>query len=81
MKLQPHGANQTSVALADGTVIFFSYQTPVAAFVPGRGYMKTDCRWSRTTSKHVTQWLTREGARDAKEVPQEFFNTLAKGNI
>lgn len=79
MRLKPQGANQTVIELADGTVILFSYETPVAAFVPGRGYFRTDHFWSRTTSKHITQWLGREGIASAQEAPQAFFNTLAQG--
>jgi hypothetical protein len=79
MKLKPHGANQTSLELSDGTVILFSYETPVAAFLPGRGYRRTAQYWSRTTSKHVSQWLAREDAKDVCLESQEFFNALAKG--
>ena len=46
MKLTPIAANQTEVELADGTTVFFSYKTPVAAHVPGEGYYKTDKIWS-----------------------------------
>ena len=78
MKLKPQGANQTTLELADGIVILFSYETPVAAFVPGRGYLVTDQYYSRTTSKHITQWLMRERyAGDAETMPQDFFTTLA----
>lgn len=80
MKLSPQGSNQTTLELVDGTVIFFSYKMPVAAFVPGRGYMRTTTRWSRTTSKHIGQWLAREGAGDVREATQDFFDQLVKGN-
>ena len=62
MKLTPIAANQTEVELADGSTVFFRYRTPVAAHIPGRGYIKTACRWSVTTSKHITQFLVRNGA-------------------
>lgn len=79
MKLKPQGANQTTLELSDGTVIFFSYQTPVAAFIPGRGYMRTEKVWSRTTSKHIGQWLRREGCVDERVVEQAFLDQLTKG--
>jgi hypothetical protein len=56
MKLNNLGSNKTEISFDNGTVIFFSYNTPVAAFVPGRGYLKTTQRYSVTTSKHVNQW-------------------------
>ena len=54
MKVQPIGANQTEVSLADGTEILFSYGTPVAAQVPGKGWIRSAQKWSATTSK--PQW-------------------------
>lgn len=79
MKLTPQGANQTALELTDGTVILFSYKTPVAVFAPGRGYFRTAQFFSRTTSKHIGQWLRKEGAEDVREQPQSFFEELTKG--
>ena len=58
MKVQPIGSNQTQVSLADGTEVLFSYSTPVAALVPGKGWMRTEKTYSVTTSKHVNRWLS-----------------------
>lgn len=41
----------------NGTRIFISYSTPVGAYVPGLGYLKTEKKYSRTTSKQMTFWL------------------------
>jgi hypothetical protein len=30
--------------------VLFSYETPVAAFVPGKGYLRTNVNYSKTTS-------------------------------
>lgn len=81
MKLKPLGSNQTTIELADGTVILFSYETPVAAFVPGQGYCATHKYFSRTTSKHITQWLRANGSSGAAVSlrPQSFFDNLARG--
>lgn len=76
MKLNPIAANQTVLELESGTEILFSYKTPVAAFIPGRGYIKTDCRWSVTTSKHITQYLA--GAK-AETVPQAELDSMLRG--
>lgn len=80
MKLTPIAANQTEVELADGTTVFFSYKTPVAAHVPGEGYCKTERSWSRTTSKHIGQFLRRNGyageMRHVKVYAQSWFDNL-----
>lgn len=78
MKLLPIAANQTELELANGVTVFFSYKTPVAAHIPGEGYVRTEKRWSVTTSKHIGQFLTRNGARDPAAIrPQSFFDSLA----
>lgn len=79
MKLNAIAANQNEIELANGTTVFFSYSTPVAAHIPGVGYVFTDKQWSRTTSKHIGQFIARNGGRKefAGKRPQEFFDTLA----
>ena len=62
MKLNPIGSNQTEVERENGVTIFYSYKTPVAAFVPGKGALCSSTKYSRTTSKHVTQAVQRWGA-------------------
>jgi len=66
MQLQSLGANKTQVDLADGTSVFFSYKTPVAALVPGKGWIRTSTKYSSTTSRHINQWI----AGTATEVDQ-----------
>ena len=71
----------TELTLLDGTVVLFSYQTPVAACLAapvehaGKAtcFVRTDKKWSATTSKHINRWL--DGAR-AKEMPQSFLDSL-----
>ena len=76
MKLHPIAANQTQLDIGQGVEVFFSYQTPVAAFIPGQGYIRTNHKWSRTTSKHITKWLRGYAAQD---VDQSVLDTLVKG--
>jgi hypothetical protein len=57
MIIKQIGSNQTEVMLADGTTVLYSYVTPVAARVPGRGWVRTSQKWSVTTTKHVNRWL------------------------
>lgn len=64
--------NMFSVAFDDGTSILVSYETPVAAYVPGVGMVRTEEFWSVTTSKHIGLW----GARDAKRVSQSYLDKL-----
>jgi hypothetical protein len=52
----------TEVELPNGTTVLFSYSTPVACHIPGQGYYRTTKTWSRTTSKHISQFIRRNGA-------------------
>jgi hypothetical protein len=56
MKIKILGANMTELLL-DNKRILFSYETPVAMWIPGKGYYKTATNWSRKTSKHINKWL------------------------
>lgn len=40
----------------NGMRIFISYATPVGAYVPGLGYLKTSDYYSRTTTRHLSVW-------------------------
>lgn len=57
LKLKPIGPNQNELILPNGNRIFFSYETPVAAFVKERGYIRSEKKYSVTTSRHINQWL------------------------
>ena len=54
MKIQPIAPNQTVLTLAKGTRVLFSYETPVAAEIPGRGYVRADRKYSNTT---INGWV------------------------
>ena len=73
MNIKPIGSNKTELHTNDGAVILFSYETPVAAQLAEGGFIKTSKKWSRTTSKHITQWL--EGAQ-AVEVDQSELDAM-----
>ena len=77
MQLTPIAPNQTSVSFNDGTEVFFSYKTPVAAYLPEKGYVKTDTFYSVTTSRHINKWLP---TKDVPEVSDSFLANLADGN-
>jgi len=74
MKLTPIAANQTELSLNNGTQVFFSYRTPVAAYCPSKGYIRTAKYWSVTTSRHINKWL--DGVTRVTEVPQEYLTEL-----
>ena len=59
IKLNPIASNQTELEKPDGTIVFYSYATPVAAFVPGQGGLATTKKYSRTTSRHITLAIRR----------------------
>ena len=73
MKLTRLGASKTLLALSSGTEIFYSYNTPVACQMNTGEIFKTEEYFSRTTSKHITQYLN---GREAEKVEQSFFTQL-----
>lgn len=79
MKLRLLGPNQTEVE-ADGAIVLFSYNTPVAAQV-GNDYFVTDRKYSTTTTKHVNAWLAgKKPVRKAQSFFDTIFTTTAAAN-
>ena len=77
MKLFPIATNQTEVETADAR-IFFSYRTPVAAYIFGRGFVRTENFYSTTTSRHINKWIGVDSKTDTTEkVSQDFLTSLA----
>ena len=77
MRLTPIGTNQTEVETADAR-IFFSYRTPVAAYVFGRGFVRSEDFFSTTTRRHINKWIGTDSKTDTTEkVSQDFLNSLA----
>ena len=74
MQLTPIASNMTEVETSEARILF-SYRTPVAAYVFGRGYVRTEKWWSVTTSRHINKWL--DGGT-AKEVAQTYLDTLVQ---
>lgn len=56
-------ASATEFHKADNTIVLLSYNTPVAAFIPGEGFYQTIEFYSRTTSKHMSQFFARHGSK------------------
>ena len=57
MKVKQLGSNQVEVVIPGKARVLFSYNTPVAAFIEGRGWVKTNRFYSVTTSKHINKYL------------------------
>ena len=74
MQLKRIGYNKTVVEHTNGAEIFFSYDTPVCVKTPGYDYLRTTKYYSKTTSRHINQWL--DGVT-AREVPQEVIDVYA----
>jgi len=68
----------TELEAADGTTVLFSYQTPVAAFAPGVGFIRTEKFFSVTTSKHINKWIKKNGSPESTvtQCPQELLEEL-----
>ena len=61
MKINHVGSNQTEIELNNGTIVLYSYSTPVAALVPSRGGLCSSTKYSATTSRHVNFAISRWG--------------------
>ena len=77
MQLTPIASNMTEVETSEARILF-SYRTPVAAYVYGDGFVRTEKWWSVTTSRHINKWL--DGGT-AKEVSQTYLDKLVQGVI
>ena len=77
MQLTPIASNMTEVETSEARILF-SYRTPVAAYVYGDGFVRTEKWWSVTTSRHINKWL--DGGT-AKEVAQTYLDKLVQGVI
>jgi hypothetical protein len=77
MRIKHINMNMTELELQDGTLVLFSYQTPVASFRDGKFY-KTSRSWSKTTSRHINKWIAGHVDQCYLE-QQEYFDNLVKG--
>ena len=72
MQLTPIASNMTEVETSEARILF-SYRTPVAAYVYGDGFVRTEKWWSVTTSRHINKWTHNW---TVKEVSQTFLDKL-----
>jgi len=76
MKLTQFGPNEHEVSFSDGTIVFFSYSAPVAAFRPALGCIRSDQFFSKTTNRHVEHFIKRHDYKDVAPVPQAVLEHL-----
>lgn len=78
-ELKKIGNNETEVTTGHGFIIFFSYETPVAArhIESGKEY-RSDKRFSVTTSKHLNKWCSPNAVLVSQE---KLENILTKGSL
>ena len=79
MILRQLGSNQTELSLTNGNSIFFSYETPVAGFHSEDGFFRTETYYSKTTSRHINQYL--RDVDDVKEVPDQYIVDLVNFDV
>jgi len=60
MRLRTIGTNHSVLEFESGVRVLFSYESPVAVFIPNEGYEQTDRFISRTTLRHIHTWIGRE---------------------
>lgn len=70
------GQNVTEIEYEDFIRILISYRTPVAAYIPNKGYIKTSTKRSVTTTRHINKWLNFNHVSDCQTVPREEINDL-----
>ena len=63
MKIKQLGSNQTLVVFPNEDEVFYSYETPVAGWICGKGYWISERKYSRTTSKHVSRYANTANVR------------------
>ena len=75
MQLTPIASNMTEVETSEARILF-SYRTPVAAYVFGEGFVRTEKWWSVTTSRHINKWIGKDVT--TKEVSQTYLDNLVQ---
>lgn len=76
MKLTPIKANMTEIEIGNNRVLF-SYRTPVAAYDPDLGWIRTNKHYSQTTTRHINQWMGKIGRLVDQSVLDELVSSTA----
>ena len=70
MKLKKIGNNETEITTKDGVLLFFSYETLVAAASYKNVYV-TETKYSNTTTKHINRWYNRNALAASPEIVKQ----------
>ena len=83
MTVKSIAANQTELHFhSTGSIVFFSYETPVACFVPGKGIYRTEKKWSATTTRHINKFIERTNpASTVTLVPQNVVDSFVPSDF
>jgi hypothetical protein len=74
--VQPNAKDPVILEYRDRTRILFSYEAPVAAFVPGRGFICTNIDVSNTTATRIHKFV---GNAPCEQVEQaEIFGLITR---
>ena len=84
MEIKTLGPNQRELTLRDGTKILFSYDTPVAAYLPPaagklEGHYQTGSYYSKTTTRHIHGWMQSRGVVAPGILPAAELAEIVKG--
>ncbi len=77
MELETVAQNAFVVALKNGVRLLYSYGSPAAVYVPGRGFLKTNWYISRTTAAHVSAFIA-DDAKGAQYAPHDEIVKIAR---
>ena len=64
-------ANSAHVLDLDDIQILFSYETPVAVWITGSHFLVTEIDYSRTTNKHINQFIRDRSYNETKVVGRD----------
>ena len=80
MRIETLTKNCTVIHPNDDLAVLYSYSTPVAAWISGRGMVRSEVHHSMTTSKHIGRYARQEGydPKTIERVPQAELNNLIK---
>lgn len=65
--VKPSGRDPVVLEYRDGTRLLFSYETPVAAYVPGEGFIATNEAVTPTTARRIRDWIGSASFRDVDQ--------------
>ena len=67
------GSNIYESKLPNGSVLFWSYNTVVAANLANEGYVRTEEHYSKTTTRQLNKWLS---SLDYKTGTQKYLDSF-----